>query len=84
MTEPQHGPYHRLGEPGGPGAEVASLPVQSTGPDGAAVPATLLAAQGDASEVELLRTICHALGVRWGHDDFGWWAAVPDRLRPGN
>ena len=39
--------------------------------------ADLLDAGTDATEVELLRTIAEGLGVRWGHDDLGWWAAVP-------
>ena len=82
MAEERHGPYHRVGEPGGPGAEAAALPVEATGPDGGAEPALLLDAQGEATEVELLRTICHTIGVRWGHDDLGWWAVVPRRLAP--
>lgn len=80
MSEPSHGPFHRTGEPGGPAAEVAALPVEGRGPEGEPVPAYLLDAQGEATEVELLRAICHALGVSWGHDDFGWWAAVPAHL----
>ena len=37
---------------------------------------------GDLKELkrsnrELLRTVAHLLGVRWGQDEFGWWAAVP-------
>ena len=24
-----------------------------------------------------MRTVTAGLGVQWGHDDFGWWAAVP-------
>jgi hypothetical protein len=55
MASEQHGPYHRLGAPGGPGAEVTALPVQSKGPGGEVVSASLLAAQGDATEVELLQ-----------------------------
>ena len=80
MAEERQGPYHRRGEPGGPGAEVVALSVEAPGPGGTPVPADLLDAQGEATEVELLRTICHTLGVRWGHDEFGWWAAVPTRL----
>jgi hypothetical protein len=75
-----HGPYHRTGEPGGPGAAVAALEIEGRGPDGKPEPGHLVAAQGDAGEVELLRTICHSIGITWGHDDFGWWAAVPARL----
>jgi hypothetical protein len=76
-----HGPYHRLGRPGGPGAEVSALEIHGRGADGQPEPGHLLAAQGEAGEVELLRTICHTLGVTWSHDEFGWWAAVPSRLR---
>jgi hypothetical protein len=46
------------------------------GPDGQAVPAYLLDAGADASELELLRTVAQGLGVRWGRDDLGWWATV--------
>ena len=80
MNEPEHGPYHRTGEPGGPGARVVALEIVGRGPDGEEVPAHLLDAQGEAGEVELLRTICHTLGIGWGHDEHGWWAAVPRAL----
>lgn len=80
VADELHGPFHRMGEPGGPGAVVAALSVEGRGPDGALVPADLLDAQGDASEVELLRTVCGTLGIQWGHDDLGWWAVVPRRL----
>ncbi len=39
--------------------------------------ASLLDAGADAPEIELLRTVASGLGVIWGHDEFGWWAAVP-------
>ena len=77
----QHGPYHRTGSPGGPGARVGWIPIQGRTPDGELEDAELLDAGDGATEVELLRTICHGLGVKWGHDDFGWWAAVPSSLR---
>ena len=75
-----HGPYHRLGEPGGPDAKVAALPIEGKGPDGTAISASLLDAGTSSTEVELLRTVCHGLGVQWGHDVFGWWAVVPSSL----
>jgi hypothetical protein len=75
MTE-QHGPYHRTGEPGGPGCAVASLPVDLQADDGSLIPCYLLDAGKDASELEILRTVAAGLGVRWGHDDLGWWATV--------
>lgn len=75
MSE-QHGPYHRTGEPGGPGARVAAIRVSVRGPDGALFPADLLDA-GQATEVELLRTVAAGLGASWGHDDLGWWAVIP-------
>ena len=78
MNDPEeHGPYHRTGEPGGPGAQIVALEIYGKGPDGQPIPGDLLDAQGDATEVELLRTICHTLGITWGHDEFGWWAVVP-------
>jgi len=45
--------------------------------DAAEVPGHLLDAGTEATELELLRTVASGLGVRWGHDDLGWWAAVP-------
>jgi hypothetical protein len=75
----QHGPYHRRGEPGGPGCPVAALPITMQGQDGSVIPGQLLDAGRDASELELLRTIARGLGVRWGRDDLGWWAAVPSQ-----
>lgn len=77
MSNPPQGPYHRLGSPGGPGCEVSTLPVVGKSPTGEMVTATLLSTHTSATEVELLRTIVHSFGVRWGHDDFGWWAAIP-------
>jgi hypothetical protein len=53
------------------------LDIALKGVDGTPVPAVLLDAGEHAPEVELLRTVAHLLGVRWGHDEFGWWAAVP-------
>ena len=76
----EHGPYHRLGEPGGPGAEVTALAIEGVRPDGEHESAQLLAAADGSTEVELLRTVCAGLGVTWGEDEFGWWAAVPSRL----
>lgn len=34
----------------------------------------------ESTEVDLLRTVCHGLSNRWGHDEFGWWAIVPTGL----
>jgi hypothetical protein len=73
----EHGPKHRQGKPGGPGCSVTPLDVTVKGDDGVGIPAQLLDAGRGASEVELLRTVARGLGVRWGHDDFGWWAVVP-------
>ena len=76
MSE-QHGPYHRQGEPGGKGCAVGVLPISLRAPDGSLIAAWLLDAGTEASELELLRTVAARLGVCWGHDDLGWWAAVP-------
>ena len=76
----QHGPYHRTGEPGGPGARVASIPIRGRTLNGELEDAELLDAEDGSTEVELLRTICHGLGVTWGEDELGWWAAVPRSL----
>jgi hypothetical protein len=72
-----YGPYHRLGQPGGPGCPVAAIAITVKGADGSPTSARLLDAGTSASELELLRTVAADLGIRWGHDDFGWWAVVP-------
>ena len=71
--------FHRLGEPGGPGCPVAALQITLKASDGSPLPAHLFDAGPTATELELLRTVAQELGVRWGHDDLGWWAAVPSR-----
>jgi hypothetical protein len=53
------------------------IPVQGKAPDGTIKDASLLDAGSEALEIELLRTVASGLGVIWGHDEFGWWAAVP-------
>jgi hypothetical protein len=45
--------------------------------------AELLDAGKESTDLELLRTIAARLGVRWGNDDFGWWAVVEGRGFPG-
>ena len=74
----KYGPYHRLGGPGGPGCPVGALPVMFRGADGSTISAQLLDAGKQATELELLRTVAHGLGVQWGHDEIGWWAVVKD------
>jgi hypothetical protein len=73
----QHGPFHRLGQPGGPPAELAATAISVPGFNGEPTPAHLLDAGVDSSEVALLRAVCGGIGVTWGHDDLGWWAVVP-------
>ena len=73
----KYGPYHRTGEPGGPGCRVGSLAITLKGAQGEPVAAYLLDAGSKASELELLRTVAQGLGVRWGCDGLGWWATVP-------
>jgi len=75
----QYGPFHRTGEPGGPGCQVAALPISGKAPDGTLFAAHLLDAGTSASELELLRTVAKGMGVRWGKDDLGWWAVVPGK-----
>jgi hypothetical protein len=74
--------YHRLGEPGGPTCPVGILPITFKGKQGEPVSAELLDAGTESSEVELLRTIASRMGIRWGHDEFGWWAVVTGRGFP--
>ena len=83
MSNPPQGPYHRLGSPGGPGCEVSALPVVGKSPSGEMTEATLLSTHTSATEVELLRTIVHSFGIRWGHDDYGWWAVIPGQAQAG-
>lgn len=71
--------YHRIGEPGGDGCEVGVLPITMNFEDSETIEGELLDAGTEASELELLRTVAARLGVRWGQDDLGWWAAVPKR-----
>lgn len=74
-----HGPFHRRGAPGGPGAKVSILPIsgQATGSD-RVIEASLLDAGETATELELLSTVASGLGVVWGQDDLGAWAVVPN------
>jgi len=44
--------------------------------------AQLLDAGKVSTELELLRTVASRLAVRWGNDDFGWWAVVDGRGFP--
>ena len=68
--------YHRRGEPGGPGCVLGVLPVTTRDAEGNMRSAVLLDAGGAAGEIELLRTVAARLGVTWGKDEFGWWAAL--------
>lgn len=68
--------YHRLGEPGGAGCPLSTLDVTYNNVDGKNVSADLCSAGKNASELEMLRTVAHKLGVKWGEDDLGWWAVV--------
>ena len=45
------------------------------------IEASLLDGGPKASELELLRTVAAGLGISWGHDDFGWWAVVPNEVQ---
>jgi hypothetical protein len=74
-----HSPYHRKGAPGGLGCRVNLLPVQGQSAQGTPTAFALLDAGKEATEIELLRTIAKGLGVKWGQDDAGWWAAVPEK-----
>jgi hypothetical protein len=73
-----NGPYHRTGEPGGPACPLGVLPIQFKDQNGELRSGTLVAAPEAATELEMLRNIASRLGIIWGHDQLGWWAAVPD------
>jgi len=78
----EYGPYHRKGAPGGPGCRVAAIPFRgkASGTD-QIIEGSLVDGGPEASEVEMLRTVAHCLGVVWGQDDLGWWAMVPNEIR---
>jgi hypothetical protein len=69
--------YHRLGEPGGPGCAVTIIKAVGKNPDGTRQPIEFWNPDANATELELLRTVAARFDVNWGHDDLGWWAAVP-------
>ncbi|MCW1883231.1 hypothetical protein OKA04_00720 [Luteolibacter flavescens] len=81
MSE-NHGPFHRLGEPGGPGCPVGILPIAVSDAQGGQVSGSLLDAGTESTEIELLRTIAARFGVKWGRDDLGWWAVVKEVETP--
>lgn len=68
--------YHRKGAPGGPGCDVSIMSIEMRTSDAESSPGVLLTAPENANELELLRTIASKLGVVWGQDDLGWWAAI--------
>ena len=74
--------YHRIGEPGGPGCHVGVLSIEMKSSEGNARPGVLLTTHEKANELELLRTIASKLGVIWGKDDLGWWAALANSESP--
>lgn len=76
----QHGPFHRSGQPGGAGCQVTAIPINGRSSEGSEINGSLFDAGPEATELELLRTVAHTLKVAWGHDEFGWWAAVPVKL----
>lgn len=82
MTDEKDNRYHRTGEPGGPACPVGVLPIMFGDGKGGLQEGALLDAGANASEIELLRTIVSRMGVTWGHDQFGWWAAVPNPQFP--
>jgi len=73
---PDQARYHRTGETSCAGCNVGVLPVEVTGRDGSRIVSDLLDAGKAPTELQLLRTVAFGLGVRWGHDDLGWWALV--------
>lgn len=72
-----HGPFYRTGTAGGAGCPVTTIPIEGKDEKGTPLSGSLLSCNLEATELELLRTVAAGLGVHWGHDEFGWWAAVP-------
>jgi hypothetical protein len=70
----------RSGQPGGPGCKLAILDIRYADARGQSIEGKLIDAGKEASEVQMLRTIAHRLGINWGQDDMGWWAIVPETL----
>lgn len=68
--------HERVGEPGGPGCEVTHLEITFRDANGHEVDGELMDAGSDTTELALLRTVANRLGVAWGRDGSGWWAAV--------
>jgi hypothetical protein len=73
----QRGSFDRLGTPGGPPAELSASEINLHGLNGEPIPAHLLDAGPESTEVGLLRAVCSGIGVTWGQDELGWWAVVP-------
>src|SRR5689334_3051682 len=72
-----YGPYFRQGQPGGPPCRISWMEVLGRPSNGTAEEIFFVNAQDGATEVELLRAIVARLGIRWGCDTLGWWAASP-------
>ena len=83
MSTQTQGSFHRRGVPGGQGCRVNLVPIHATSPEGKVSNFALLDAGKEASEIELLRTLAKGLGAKWGQDEFGWWAAVPEAPHNG-
>ncbi len=81
MTDHPGPVRRRYGGPGGPGCHVAAIPITLKTSEGPELPAELLDAGPNVTELELLRTVAQRLEVQWGHDDSGWWAAVPIKTK---
>ncbi len=69
----------RSGAPGGPTCEISYQTIETKSEDGTIHQDFLITPAGEASEVELLRTIAQRLKIRWGQDEQGWWATVPKK-----
>ena len=69
--------YHRTGEPGGSGCTLGVLQATANSPSGADIQVQILDGGESSTEVEVLRTVASRMGIQWGHDEFGWWAAYP-------
>ncbi len=77
-----HDPAQRTGEPGGPACPLEVLSIELKDQENQLQHSSLLVAPETATELEMLRNIVSRFGICWGHDQFGWWAKVPNMQYP--
>ncbi|MAS94409.1 MAG: hypothetical protein CMO55_14515 [Verrucomicrobiales bacterium] len=69
--------FHRLGGPGMPSCRVVAVDIEYRDANGVLHDGELIDPETEATELDLLRSVAHRLGVHWGEDEFGWWSVLP-------